>query len=67
MRCYCCDVILKTSEAVAQFKSGAYTEMCNKCIREADLQNQVVSKDVEEEVFDDNELDVEYDFEEDEE
>lgn len=32
-RCFCCNVILKPSEATRKFKeSGAPTEMCNKCL-----------------------------------
>lgn len=42
-RCYCCDTILSTQEACAKFKgSGEYTEMCNKCIKAAELTDVVV-------------------------
>jgi hypothetical protein len=33
MRCYCCNTILKPSEATRKFKeSGVFTEMCNTCL-----------------------------------
>lgn len=33
MRCYACDHILKPSEATRKFKkSGAFTDLCNKCL-----------------------------------
>jgi len=78
MRCYCCDRVLTTQEACAQFKSGDYTEMCNKCIKAADLQSSVLDKEPTEEgeiplLFDneddleDSELDIEDSFLEDEE
>lgn len=35
MRCYCCNKILKPSEATRKFKeSGSYTEMCDGCLAE---------------------------------
>jgi hypothetical protein len=37
VRCYCCNNILKPSEATAKFKeSGAFTEMCERCINTLD-------------------------------
>lgn len=57
MRCYCCDRVLTTQEACAQFKSGDFTEMCNKCINAADLQSAVLDKEKPE----DGEIPLEFD------
>jgi hypothetical protein len=32
MHCDCCDRLLSDSEATAKFESGAYVNMCTKCV-----------------------------------
>ena len=37
MKCFCCDKILTTQEATRRFKeSGAFVDMCNKCLSTID-------------------------------
>jgi hypothetical protein len=54
-RCYCCNHILKPSEATRKFKeSGVYTEMCNTCLGTIDDSVETVEGEaVDEELFDD--------------
>ena len=36
MRCFCCNHILTPAESVRKFSSGAFTEMCTKCLSTID-------------------------------
>jgi hypothetical protein len=56
MRCYCCNNILKPSEATRKFReSGAYTDMCDGCLSEiSDDVNTVEGEGQDEDLFDDD-------------
>ena len=56
MRCYCCNNILKPSEAVRRFKESlAFTEMCNTCLGTISDDVETVEGQAEdEELFDDD-------------
>lgn len=59
MRCYCCNNILKPSESTRKFKeSGAFTDMCDKCLTEIDdgsvYAATVEGEGVDDELFDDD-------------
>ena len=55
MRCYCCNNILTPAETNRKFASGAFTEMCNKCLStiDEDVILQEDSYDASQETFDD--------------
>ena len=54
MRCYCCNNILKPSEATRRFKeSGVYTEMCNTCLGTITEIDTVEGEALDEDLFDD--------------
>lgn len=57
-RCFCCNNILKPSEATRRFKeSGTYTEMCNTCLSTiddgGDYTATVEGEAVDQDLFDD--------------
>ena len=55
MRCYCCNRILTTAEGNRKFKeSNTFTEMCDTCLGEIDVETVEGAHDPEEdENFDD--------------
>lgn len=54
MRCYCCNNILTTQEAVRRFKeSSEPTEMCNTCLGTIAEVDTVDGEAVEDGLFDD--------------
>lgn len=54
-RCYCCNNILKPSEATRRFKeSGAYTEMCNICLGTIAEVDTVEGEATDDDLFDDD-------------
>jgi hypothetical protein len=55
MRCYCCNNLLKPSEATRRFAdSGAYTEMCDKCLGTISDIDTVEGEGTDEDLFDDD-------------
>jgi hypothetical protein len=54
MRCYCCNKLLKPSEATRKFKeSGAFTDMCDECLSTISDVPTVEGEGTDEELFDD--------------
>ena len=55
MRCYCCNHILKPSEATRKFKeSGVFTEMCDGCLETIADVATVDGEGTDEDLFDDD-------------
>lgn len=55
MRCYCCDHILKPSEATRKFKeSEEYTEMCDQCLTTIAEVDTVDGEGKDDDLFDDD-------------
>jgi hypothetical protein len=53
MRCYCCNNILKPSEATRKFKeSGTFTDMCDGCISTISDIDTVEGEGADEDMFD---------------
>jgi hypothetical protein len=56
MRCYCCNKLLKPSEATRKFKeSGVFTDMCNECLSTISEEVETVEGEGnDEDLFDDD-------------
>lgn len=55
MRCAACNVILTTSESVRRFKnSGAFVDLCNKCLSTISDDVQTVDGEADDERDDDD-------------
>lgn len=59
MRCYCCNTILRPSEATRRFKPtefspGDYTDMCDQCLSEIAEIDTVDGEGSDEDLFDDD-------------
>ena len=62
-RCYCCNKILKPSEATRKFKeSGVFTDMCNECLGTIAEVETVDGLGEDEDLFDDEGNPVEDDY-----
>lgn len=48
MRCECCDKLLSNYESTRKFASGAYIDMCNKCLSTIEDSVSVIDEDTEE-------------------